>query len=175
MLGEPKSRSAPDAVLAADELAKELAGRNMTPTRWADGWRSTNKPVSEISNRPVFVRTILDKSQASPNDAATRLSSELKVAFGYQFDDESENVRPLSNCPKVLWRPGGPDWTPSAAGPLLYSSMDQPAEFARWLETTSGPKPGRQRHRSLRRPVRQGRSGQLTDAALQWRTACFRR
>ena len=138
LLGEPKNRSAPDAVLAADELAKELAGRNMTPKRWADGWRSTNKPVAEISNCPVFVRTILDKSQLNTNDAATRLASELKVAFGYQFDDESENVQPLSNCPKVLWRPGGPEWTPSAAGPLLYSSMDQPAEFGRWLQNLLG-------------------------------------
>jgi hypothetical protein len=138
ILGEPKNASPPDAVRAADELAKELAGRNMLPKRWGDGWRGTNKPISEISSRPVFVRAILDKSQSSANDAASRLSSELNVAFGYQFDDESDNVRPLSNCPKVLWRPGGPDWAPPAAGPLLYSNTDQPAEFGRWLEKLLG-------------------------------------
>ncbi len=138
ILGEPRNVSAPDAVLAADELAKDLAGSNMTPTRWADGWRGTNKPISEISNRPVFVRAVMDKSQASPSEAATLLSFELKAVFGFQFDDESENARPLINCPKVLWRPGGPDWVPAAAGPLLYSSADQPAEFARWLERLLG-------------------------------------
>ena len=95
-----RMRRVPDAVRAADELAKELAGRNMVPKRWADGWRGTNKPIAEISNRPVFVRTILDKSQSSANDAASRLSSELNVAFGYQFDDESENVRPLMQLPE---------------------------------------------------------------------------
>ena len=138
ILGEPKSASARDAAGAIDELAKELAGRNMSPARWSDGWRGTTKPVSEIANRPVFVRAILDKSQASANDAATRLSSELKVALGYQFDDESENVQPLNNCPKVLWRPGGPEWVPSATGPLLYSNTDQPPEFGRWLEKLLG-------------------------------------
>ena len=138
LLGEPKSVSAPDAALAIDELARELVGRNLSPVRWADGWRGAIRPNSEISQRPVFVRTIVDKSQASPNDVASRLSSELRVAFGYQFDDESEHVRPLGDCPKILWRPGGADWSPAVAGPLIYSSTDQPAEFARWLEKLLG-------------------------------------
>ena len=39
-----------------------------------------------------------------------------------------------SNCPKVLWRPSGPEWKPpQAGGPTLYVSAEQPPEFARWL------------------------------------------
>jgi hypothetical protein len=138
ILGESKGSSTPDAVLAADKLAEELASRQMSPARWLDGWRGTSKSLSEISSRPVFVRTILDKSLSNPQDLASRLSSELKVAFGYQFDDESDNVRPLNNCPKILWRPGGPDWAQPAKGPLLYSSADQAADLARWLEKLLG-------------------------------------
>jgi hypothetical protein len=133
VLGEPKVTSAPAAVLAADELVRELGGRGVNPERWPDGWRSTNQTVGALSKRPVFVRAIVDKSQTSTLDAASRLSAELNVAFGFQFDEESDAARPLQNCPRVLWRPNGPDWAPAATGPSLYTSTEQPSEFARWL------------------------------------------
>jgi hypothetical protein len=133
ILGEPKASSMPEAVMAAEELAGELAAQRVRCERWADGWRATGRNISELADRPVFVRTIVDKSSVSASDAASRLSAELNVAFGFQFDDESEAVRPLLNCLKILWRPNGPDWTPPARGPLLYSRVEQPSEFGRWL------------------------------------------
>ena len=133
MLGEPKAASAAAAVAATDELVRELVSRSVPYERWADGWRGTTKPVAALSSRPVFVRTIVDKTQTGLPDAASRLSAELNVAFGFQFDDESEAVRPLLACPRVLWRPDGPDWTPAGTGPTLHSSIEQPAEFGRWL------------------------------------------
>jgi hypothetical protein len=47
-------------------------------------------------------------------------------------------VRPLLDCPRVLWRPRGAAWAPAVENPLLYSSTDEPAEFGRWLEKLLG-------------------------------------
>ena len=49
ILGEPKGESAPDTILAADELAKELARHKVVAKRWDDGWRAI-----EEANRRNF-------------------------------------------------------------------------------------------------------------------------
>jgi hypothetical protein len=133
VLGEPKGKSAAEGIVAGDELVKELTGREVPHERWADGWRAAKRPVAVLSKRPVFVRTILDKAPSSTAETDSQLTYQLKAAFGFEFDDEGDGVRPLLNCPKVLWRPKGPEWAPQASGPALYSSTEQPAEFARWL------------------------------------------
>ena len=46
-------------------------------------------------------------------------------------------MRPLIDCPKVLWRPKGPDWTPPATRPF-YSRIDQPSAFGHWLAELLG-------------------------------------
>ena len=135
VLGEPRVVPVPKGTMAADELVKELEGREVPHERWPDGWRTAGKrPVTILATRPVFVRTILDEPQSNATDIDGQLTSQLKSSFGFEFDDESEAVRPLLNCPKVLWRPNGPEWKPpQAGGPTLYVSAEQPPEFARWL------------------------------------------
>ena len=141
ILGESNSTSAPDATLAGDQLAKELDTRDVPYERWPDGWLGTTKSAAALAKRPIFVRTILDPSKSNVNDAAGRLSTALEMAF--DLADHGEKVRVLAACPKVLWRPKGPDWTPPAAGPLLYSSIDPPTDFGNWLaKLLGGTSPG---------------------------------
>ena len=141
ILGESNSTSAPEATLAGDQLAKELADREVPYERWPDGWLGTTKSVAALAKRPVFVRTILDPSKSNVNDPAARLSTALEMAF--DLGGDSEKARALTDCPKVLWRPQGPDWVPPAAGPLLYSSTDRPADFGHWLaKLLGGTSPG---------------------------------
>ena len=94
--------------------------------------------MTALSKRPILVRTVTDASRVNVNDAARDLSYELNVAFGFQYDDRSEKVRSLMDCPKVLWRPKGTAWAPAGEGPLLYSSTDEPADLVRWLEKLLG-------------------------------------
>ena len=138
ILGESNGASTPDAARAGNDLASELNGRNIPYERWADGWREPKKPMTALSKRPILVRTVTDASRVNVNDAARDLSYELNVAFGFQYDDRSEKVRSLMDCPKVLWRPKGTAWTPAGEGPLLYSSTDEPADLVRWLEKLLG-------------------------------------
>jgi hypothetical protein len=135
VLGEPRVVPVPKGIVAADELTRELKDRDVPHERWPDGWRTAGKrPVTILATRPVFVRTILDEAPSNAADIDGQLTSQLKSTFGFEFDDESESVRPLLNCPKVLWRPNGPEWKPpQAGGPTLYVSAEQPPEFARWL------------------------------------------
>ena len=138
ILGESNGTSTSDAERAGNDLAGELAGRNVPYERWADGWREPKKPLTALLKRPILVRTVTDASRLNANDAARELSYELNDAFGFKYDDRSEKVRPLMDCPKVLWRPRGASWAPAGDGPLLYSSTDEPAEFGRWLEKLLG-------------------------------------
>jgi len=138
ILGESNGASTPDAARAGNDLAGELSGRNIPYERWADGWREPKKPMTALSKRPILVRTVTDASRVNVNDAARDLSYELNVAFGFQYDDRSEKVRSLMDCPKVLWRPKGTAWAPAGEGPLLYSSTDEPADLVRWLEKLLG-------------------------------------
>jgi hypothetical protein len=131
ILGELNSTSAPEATLACDELAKELGNRNVPYERWSDGWLGTARSAATLTKRPIFVRTFLDPSKSNASEAAKGLSPALQLAFN--LGDDSEKMRALTDCPRVLWRPQGPDWTPPAAGPLLYSSVDRPADFGDWL------------------------------------------
>lgn len=131
ILGASNNASTQEAKLAGDDLAKELGDHNVSYERWPDGWLGSTKPATAIAKRPIFVRTVLDPSKLNANDAAARLSTALELAFDLAGD--SEKIRALAGCPKVLWRPNGPDWTPPVAGPLLYSSIDRPADLGRWL------------------------------------------
>ncbi len=52
--------------------------------------------MDALGGRPTFVRAVVDKSATSADELASRLSSELKISFGLDFDDESEKVPPNS-------------------------------------------------------------------------------
>ena len=136
ILGELNSTSAPESSLACDELVKELVDRKVPYERWSDGWLGTAKPVATLSSRPVFVRTFQGPSKSNVSDASRDLSLALQLAFN--LGDDVEKIRILTDCPKVVWRPQGPDWTPPAAGPFLYSSIDRPADFGGWLARLLG-------------------------------------
>ncbi|MBB5048048.1 hypothetical protein HNR60_002809 [Rhodopseudomonas rhenobacensis] len=138
VLGEPRNPSADDAVAATAELIKELSALKLPYDHWKDGWRKGIKPLDLLKSQPLFVRTIVDTKAASASNLLGRLSSELNVSFGFQFDDEGDKVRAVTDRPKVLWRPSGPDWTPALDGPLLFSNTDRPAEFAQWLAQQLG-------------------------------------
>jgi hypothetical protein len=138
ILGESNGQSEPVAVRAADDLASELKARNVPYERWDDGWGEPKKSLDAVAKRPVLVRMVSDPSKVDVNDAAKDFSYELNDAFGFRFNDRSEKVRPLMDCPKVLWRPRGAAWSPAGEGPLIYSSTDEPAELGRWLEKLLG-------------------------------------
>ncbi|MDE5461338.1 effector-associated domain EAD1-containing protein [Bradyrhizobium sp. CSS354] len=138
VLGEPRSIPDHATTSAIEELIDGLVKRNIPHQRWADGWREVGRSQSELASFPLFVRAVSDPSQSSAKELLGRLSSELNVSFGFQFDEQGENVRPLSERPKVVWRPNGPKWDPAATGPLLFSSSDSASDFARWLSYQIG-------------------------------------
>ena len=66
VLGEPRVVPLPKGTMAADELIRELKGRDVPHERWPDGWRTAGKrPVTILATRPVFVRTILDEAPSN--------------------------------------------------------------------------------------------------------------
>ncbi len=135
ILGEPKraAPSAPEIQAATEALLQELQAHGVACDRWSDGWRESVRPLAFLDKRPLFVRMVADPQHTKAADLLGRLSSELNVSFGFQFDEEGEKVRAIADRPKVIWRPGGPDWTTQDNGPLLFSRSDRPADLAGWL------------------------------------------
>lgn len=136
LLGEPK-RARPEitsgACPAMDELADELTVNGIPHEAWGDGWRETPRDLDFLNQRPLFIRAVNDSKPLKPLDLLTRLSSELNVTFGFDFDEEGDGVQAIAARPKVLWRPNGPAWDPQETGPLLFSRNDHPSELAQWL------------------------------------------
>jgi hypothetical protein len=152
ILGESRGDAPPVATNAIRDLISNLEEGEAPFEQVPDRWRNPSPLDLDkelLANRPVFVRTIVDKITTIAKESE-RLSAELKASFGFQFDDDGEQTLPLQECPRVLWRPGGPQWTteepekssspnvdddarPGKKNPAVHVSIERPPEFAKYL------------------------------------------
>ena len=109
VLGEPHGYPTGNSASSSKELRQALTSQGVNFDYWADGWATGGfKPSHLLARDPVFVRTLSDEESDTK-----RAVDSLEAALRIVFDTREQIIRSLLvACRRVLWRSGGPAWSP---------------------------------------------------------------